>query len=94
MLADWLEGRPRAPWITEDGYLNLTRVPIERVLRQSVSADDNEFELVCRTGGNVRTRPDGGGCIFDQALLPLASQYTPSYQHRSSEQFLPFLSIP
>ncbi len=39
------------PWITKDGNLDLTRFPIDNVLKQALSQDDQEF----RTGLNLLT---------------------------------------
>lgn len=38
-----------APWITKDGYLDLTKVPIGSILRQALSENREEFANACRT---------------------------------------------
>ena len=32
------------PWITKDGNLDMTRFPIDNVLKQALSQDDQEFK--------------------------------------------------
>jgi len=36
------------PWITEDGYFDFTKYPIDGVLRQTLSADKDTFGSGCR----------------------------------------------
>ena len=45
------------PWITKDGNLDMTRFPIDNVLRQALSQDDQEF----RTGLNLLSSMCGYG---------------------------------
>jgi hypothetical protein len=45
------------PWITKDGSLDLTRFPIDSVLKQALSDDDQEF----RTGLNLLMSMSGYG---------------------------------
>jgi len=45
------------PWITRDGNLDLTRFPIDNVLKQALSQDDQEF----KTGLNVLSSMCGFG---------------------------------
>jgi predicted ABC-type exoprotein transport system permease subunit len=45
------------PWITKDGNLDMTRFPIDNVLRQTLSQDDQEF----RTGLNLLSSMCGYG---------------------------------
>jgi hypothetical protein len=45
------------PWITKDGSLDLTRFPIDGVLKQALSNDDQEF----RTGLNLLMSMSGYG---------------------------------
>src|SRR5271166_6293107 len=45
------------PWITKDGNFDLTRFPIDNVLKQALSQDDQEF----KTGLNVLSSMCGYG---------------------------------
>src|SRR5271165_4631786 len=45
------------PWITKEGNLDLTRFPIDNVLKQALSQDDQEF----KTGLNVLSSMCGYG---------------------------------
>ena len=38
-----------APWITKDGYLDLTKFPIDSTLTQAVGNNTEDFRLACRT---------------------------------------------
>ena len=35
------------PWLTDDGYLDLSRVPIDSVLKQALSPDEAQFRTGC-----------------------------------------------
>ena len=37
------------PWITKDGYLDLAKFPIDSVLKQAISAKEQDFQSACRT---------------------------------------------
>lgn len=37
------------PWITKDGYLDLTKFPIDSVLKQALSKNERDFQSACRT---------------------------------------------
>jgi len=45
---------PRFPWITEDGYLDFSKIPMDSVLRQSLSPDITEFGSACRMLGALQ----------------------------------------
>jgi len=45
------------PWITKDGNLDMTRFPLDNVLKQALSQDDQEF----RTGLNLLSSMCGFG---------------------------------
>ena len=45
------------PWITKEGYFDLTKFPIDSILKQALSEDDQEF----RTGLNVLSSMCGHG---------------------------------
>jgi len=40
-------GKLNVPWITKDGYFDFTKYPIDSVLKQALSQDDNEFIGAC-----------------------------------------------
>lgn len=52
----------RVPWLSADGYLDLGKFPIDGVLRQSLSSDDEKFRTGCRTLGSMLNfnRPEAG----------------------------------
>ena len=58
------------PWITKDGNLDLTRFPIDNILKQALSEDDQEF----KTGLNVLSSMSGYGRteagVFLMGVLP------------------------
>lgn len=37
------------PWITKEGYLDLTKFPIDSTLQQALSTEDQKFRTACRT---------------------------------------------
>src|SRR3989304_5722506 len=37
----------RQPWMTKDGCIDLSKIPIDSVLRRTVIKDDNEFRDAC-----------------------------------------------
>ena len=37
----------KQPWMTKDGYIDLSKIPIDSVLRRTVIKDDNEFKDAC-----------------------------------------------
>jgi len=39
---------PNVPWITEDGYLDLSKFPIDSTLAQAVGDDEERFHEACR----------------------------------------------
>ncbi|MCR4426628.1 MAG: hypothetical protein NUW23_10675 [Firmicutes bacterium] len=47
---------PRVPWITEDGYLDLTKFPIDSVLTQALSTDPSMFRSGCVMLGSMQVR--------------------------------------
>ena len=43
---DFLSGL-NVPWITKDGYLDLTKYPIDSILKQSLSKEERSFRSAC-----------------------------------------------
>lgn len=41
-------GKPRLPWVTKDGYLDLAKLPIDSILKQGLSLDISQFRSACR----------------------------------------------
>ena len=64
------------PWLTADGYIDLSRLPIDSVLKQAISADDVQF----RSGCNLLNSMLGSGRteagVF---LLGLLTQFPDNY---------------
>jgi hypothetical protein len=52
-----IKRRSNVPWLTNDGYINLANVPIDAVLRQTLSKDMDEFGSGC----NLLQSMAGGG---------------------------------
>jgi len=44
------------PWITKEGYLDLTKFPIDSILKQSLSKDLKEFRSSCITLSSMSSR--------------------------------------
>ena len=59
------------PWITEDGYIDLSKLPIDSVLRQSLSKDENEFRSACNTLASMYSAGRVEAAIFLYGLLTL-----------------------
>lgn len=53
---------PRLPWITKDGYLDWRKVPIDDLLRRSLSEDFSEMSSACGVLGamEVNGRTEAG----------------------------------
>ena len=39
------------PWMTEDGYLDFTKLPLDGILRQTLNPDPDQLDSACRTLG-------------------------------------------
>ena len=48
----------RVPWITKEGYIDPSKLPIDGVLKQALSADDQKFREALSSGFAVFA---GGG---------------------------------
>ena len=67
---------PLPPWLTEKG-VDLSRYPIDSVLRQAVSPDDGEFRTGCTL---LKSMSYVGRVEAGVFLLGLLSQYPDNYQ--------------
>jgi hypothetical protein len=57
------------PWITEDGYLDLTRVPLDGILKQAVSPDLHEAAKAWYTLRSIHERGRVEAGVFLLGLL-------------------------
>ena len=57
------------PWITKDGYFDLTKFPIDSVLKQGISVKDKKFQTACRILGSMYTAGRTEAAIFLYGLL-------------------------
>ncbi len=57
------------PWITKDGYIDLKKLPIDSVLRQSLSNDDREFESACRALASMYSAGREEAAVYLYGLL-------------------------
>lgn len=62
----WL---PKVPWITEEGYLDLTRLPLDSLLRQALSSDPQEAGRAWRTLGSMQQSGRREAGVFLLGLL-------------------------
>ncbi len=60
---------PKVPWITEEGYLDLARLPIDSLLRQALSDDAHEAEAAWRTLGSMQRSGRREAGLFLLGLL-------------------------
>lgn len=53
---------PPVPWITADGYVDLGKLPIDSVLSQTLSLDNDKFRTGCTILGSMLNfdRPEAG----------------------------------
>ena len=57
------------PWITRDGFIDMAAVPLDGVLRQAVSEDEEQFRSSCRILANVYAAGRMEGAIVLYGLL-------------------------
>lgn len=62
----WL---PKVPWITEEGYLDLTRLPLDSLVRQALSSDPQEAGRAWRTLGSMQQSGCREAGVFLLGLL-------------------------
>ena len=57
------------PWITDDGYLDWGKFPIDSVLKQALSLEDQTFASACQTLASMYTSGRAEAGIFLLGLL-------------------------
>ncbi len=57
------------PWITDDGYLDWAKFPIDSVLKQALSLEDQVFRSACRTLASMYAAGRAEAGIFLFGLL-------------------------
>jgi len=57
------------PWITKDGYLDLTKLPIDSTLAQAVGDDLEECRSACRLLGSMASAGRAAASVFLYGLL-------------------------
>ena len=57
------------PWITKDGYLDLAKLPIDSVLKQAISAKEQDFHSACRLLTSMYVAGRSEAAIFLFGLL-------------------------
>ena len=57
------------PWITKDGYIDLTKVPIDSTLSQAVSDNREEFAKACRMLSSMAYAGRAEAVVFLCGLL-------------------------
>lgn len=57
------------PWITEDGYFDPTKYPLDDVVKQTLSSDEQEFRSGCMLLQSMasRGRTEAGVCLLGLA---------------------------
>ena len=68
------------PWITEEGTLDLSLFPIDSVLKQALSPDDQQFRSGCTLLGSMSHSGRAAAGVF---LLGLLGQYPQNYARLS-----------
>lgn len=59
------------PWITKDGYLDLTKLPIDSVLRQSLSNEEGDFRSACNMLASMYSAGRTEAAVFLYGLFIL-----------------------
>jgi len=57
---------PNVPWITKDGYFDLTKYPIDSILKQSIGSSEEKFYSACNILGAMASagRKEAGIFLF------------------------------
>ena len=61
--------RLKAPWITEEGSIDLCQFPIDSVLKQSVSEDEQDFRTGCTLLGSMQSHGRTEAGVYLLGLL-------------------------
>lgn len=57
------------PWVTEDGFLDMAKFPIDSTLKQTLSKNDDDFISSCRTLTSMYVAGKFEAAIFLYGLL-------------------------
>ena len=57
------------PWVTKDGFLDLTKLPMESTLAQAVGDDIEEFRSACHLLGSMASAGRTTAAVFLYGLL-------------------------
>jgi len=59
------------PWITKDGYIDLSRLPIDSILKQSLSKDEDKFRSACNMLASMYSagRPEAAVFLYGLFML-------------------------
>ncbi len=66
---DFRVGDLNVPWITKDGYLDLTKLPIDSTLAQVVGDDAERFRWACQLLGSMASAGRREASVFLYGLL-------------------------
>ena len=59
----------KVPWVTKDGFLDLTKFPMESTLAQAVGDDIEEFHSACHLLGSMASAGRATAAVFLYGLL-------------------------
>jgi len=68
------------PWITKDGYLDLTKFPIESTLKQAVGNEGEQLRSACRILGSMASSGRTEAGVFLYGLLTFCAGNTAKKQ--------------
>ena len=57
------------PWVTKDGFIDMSKLPLEGTLKQAVGKDEEEFRSSCRTLISMYVASRSEAAIFLYGLL-------------------------
>ena len=60
---------PNVPWLTKDGYLDLSKLPIDSVLTQAVGDNEEQFRSACRVLASMVSAGRTEAGVFLYGLL-------------------------
>lgn len=61
----------KVPWITKDGYLDLTKFPIDSILEQSLSSEEGVFRSACNMLASMYSAGRTEAAVFLYGLFIL-----------------------
>jgi len=59
------------PWITKEGYIDLSKLPIDSTLRQSLSKDEDKFRSACNMLASMYSAGRAEAAVFLYGLFTL-----------------------